>query len=144
MSSHGWLYPERFYFTFERQVNFQKNNQSSTNALMARQERDFSHLSAFFPFERKVSAIWARGEHLKCDHHFSGWAPKLRLPLFGVFDCDLSAKIARRERDQVAFECEMSAKICVILPFCRFKIYLQNINLENPWKVTFPCLLKLL
>ena len=58
-----------------------KNNESSTNALMARQERAFTHFSAFLP-------IWARGEPSLSVK----WAPKMRSPLFGVFERDVSTK----------------------------------------------------
>ena len=126
MSSHCWLHPERFYSPFERlvnnadfyfywkiNVNFEKNDESSTNVLMARQERDFSPLERVFP-------IWVRGERsLRAT-----LAPKMRSPLFGMFERDVSAKRARRERDQIAFECDMSAKISLcyssILPVNSF------------------------
>ena len=62
----------------------------------------FPHLSAFFP-------IWARGERSLS----ATWAPKMRSPLFGVFERDVSANRVRRERDQIAFEREMSAKIAL-------------------------------
>ena len=66
---------------------------------MARQERDFPHLSAFFSsFEREVSVTWA---------------PKMHSPLFGVFEHDVSAKRAWHERDQIAFDREMIVKIAL-------------------------------
>lgn len=82
MSSHCWLHPKRFYSPFEHlvkisdillslnKVTFEKS-ESSTNALMPRQERDFperdfpiwTYLS---PFNRDISADRAWNEHLKC------------------------------------------------------------------------------
>ena len=70
MSSHHFLHAERVYSPFERLVKitdfsiffkkqggFSKKIESFTNALMARQERDFSPFERIFsPFERELSA----------------------------------------------------------------------------------------
>ena len=77
-----WAPSKNVRFLFFKLRLLLKNNNSSTNALMARQERDFSPFERLFSlFERKVSAVWAQRERLKCAHHF-----------FGVFERDVSAK----------------------------------------------------
>ena len=77
-------------------------NESSLNALIARQERDFPIWASVYPF-------WVRGERSLS----AMWAPKMRSPLFGVFEHNLSARRARPEREQIEFEREMSAKIAL-------------------------------
>ena len=119
MSSHCWLHPERFYSPSERLLKilvFFKWDEfwKIMRALQMRSWRAKSAIfpiwAPFFPFEREVSAMWA---------------PKMRSPLFGVFQCDVSAKRAERELDVSSTRSHLSARWsqklpCAILLFCHW------------------------
>ena len=94
-------------------------------ALLARHERT---MIALFFLKLIISNFWARRERSMS----AVWAPKMRSPLFGVFERDVSATWARLECDVSAMWARREHKNCLAL-FLHFDISIWLSSTVKYW-----------